>query len=229
MTSMLERVAVTGGASGLGAAVVDAVRKHGGSAVALDLRPAGAGVPWVEVDLADPAAAEPALQAAEDRIGPLTGLVTAAGIDACGRIEDVPLPDWVHVVQVNLIGTAAVARAAVPRLERCRGRIVTVASTLGLRALSDATAYCASKFGVVGFSRALAVETAGRVGVTLLIPGGMRTPFFDGRPDRYRPAQDADLADPAVVADAVVHALEQPPGVEIRELVVCPSTEPSWP
>jgi NAD(P)-dependent dehydrogenase (short-subunit alcohol dehydrogenase family) len=228
-TSALERVAVTGGASGLGAAVVEAVRKYGGNPVALDRNEPAADVPWVEVDLADPAAAERALAAAEDAVGPLTGVVTAAGIDACGRIEDVALDDWVRVIQVNLVGTAAIARAAVPRLERSRGRIVTVASTLGLRALSDATAYCASKFGVVGFSRALAVETAGRVGVTMLVPGGMRTAFFDGRPENYRPAPDADLAEPAQVADAVVHALGLPPGLEIRELVVCPSTEPSWP
>jgi len=228
-SSALERVAVTGGASGLGAAVVEAVRKHGGNPVALDRNEPAADVPWVEVDLADPAAAERALAAAEDAVGPLTGVVTAAGIDACGRIEDVALDAWVRVIQVNLVGTAAIARAAVPRLERSRGRIVTVASTLGLRALSDATAYCASKFGVVGFSRALAVETAGRVGVTMLVPGGMRTAFFDGRPENYRPAPDADLAEPAQVADAVVHALGLPPGLEIRELVVCPSTEPSWP
>jgi NAD(P)-dependent dehydrogenase (short-subunit alcohol dehydrogenase family) len=226
----LERVAVTGAASGLGAAVAVAVRKHGGTAIALDRqRPVADDLPWVAVDLADPAAAEPALAEAEKAIGPLTGVVTAAGIDACGRIEDVSLDDWVRVIQVNLIGTAAIARAAVPRLEKTRGRIVTVASTLGLRALSDATAYCASKFGVVGFSRALAVETAGRVGVTMLVPGGMRTAFFDGRSEQYKPGDDAMLNDPATVAESVIHALSQPVGVEIRELVVCPSVEPSWP
>ena len=225
----VERVAVTGGASGLGAAVVRAVEKAGGTAVALDRRAPGDDVRWVEVDLSDPAAAEPAVAEAERLIGPLTGVVTAAGIDSCGRIEDVPLEDWVRVVTVNLIGTAAIARAAVPRLERTSGRLVTIASTLGLRALSDATAYCASKFGVVGFSRALAVETAGRVGVTMVVPGGMKTSFFDGRPEQYRPGEDAMLNDPDVVADTIVYALGQPAGVEIRELVVCPSVEPSWP
>ncbi len=227
----IDRVAVTGGASGLGAAVVAAVRKRGATAIALDRqKPSADDVPWIEVDLADPSSAEPALAAAEALgDGPLTGVVTAAGVDACGRIEDVSLEDWVRVITVNLIGTAAIARAAVPRLERSHGRIVTVASTLGLRALSDATAYCASKFGVVGFSRALAVETAGRVGVTMLVPGGMRTAFFDGRPEQYKPGPDAMLNDPEAVAETIVYALSQPAGVEIRELVVCPSVEPSWP
>jgi NAD(P)-dependent dehydrogenase (short-subunit alcohol dehydrogenase family) len=133
------------------------------------------------------------------------------------------------VVAVNLLGTAAIARAALPHLERNGGRIVTVSSTLGLKAVSDATAYCASKFGVVGFSRALAVETAGRVGVTMLIPGGMRTAFFDDRTEQYRPGPDAVLAPPAEIADAVVFALSRPPEVELRELVMAVPTEPSWP
>ncbi|GAA1534387.1 SDR family oxidoreductase [Kribbella lupini] len=229
MTNALSCVAVTGGSSGLGAAVVRAVRKSGGTAVVLDRRKPEEEGPFVEVDLSDPAAAEPALAAAEEQVGPLTGVVTAAGTDACGQITDVSLEDWVRVISVNLIGTAAIARAAVPRLERTHGRIVTIGSTLGLRALSDATAYCASKFGVVGFTRALAVETAGRVGVTLLVPGGMRTAFFDGRPEQYKPGPDAMLNDPDVVAQTIVYALSQPPGVEIRELVVTPSVEPSWP
>ena len=117
----------------------------------------------------------------------------------------------------------------VPALERSRGRVVTVASTLGLRALPAATAYCASKFGVVGFTRALASELGDRVGVTLLIPGGMRTHFFDDRPEHFKPAPDQHLNDPADVARAVVFALRQPAGCELRELVVAPATEPSWP
>jgi NAD(P)-dependent dehydrogenase (short-subunit alcohol dehydrogenase family) len=122
-----------------------------------------------------------------------------------------------------------VVRAALPWLEPVRGTVVTVASTLGLRALSHATAYCASKFAVVGFTRALAVEMAGRVGVTLLVPGGMHTAFFDGREERFKPPPDARLNRSEDVAAAVLFALEQPVGCEIREMVVCPSTESSWP
>jgi NAD(P)-dependent dehydrogenase (short-subunit alcohol dehydrogenase family) len=225
----LGTVLVTGGASGLGAAVVDAVAARGGTPVVLDLAEPADGVDAARVDLADTRAAEAAVRAAAERHGGLDAVVTAAGIDACGRLEDVDAEQWERVVTVNLLGTAAVARAALPYLERSHGRIVTVASTLGLRALSDATAYCASKFGVVGFSRALAVELAGRVGVTMLVPGGMQTAFFDGRPEQYRPGPDAQLAPPAAVADAVVFVLGRPAGVELRELVVTPSLEPSWP
>jgi NAD(P)-dependent dehydrogenase (short-subunit alcohol dehydrogenase family) len=221
-------VLVTGGASGLGAAVVEALAREGFEPVSLDLRPASNGYRSIKVDLADRAAAEAAVDGAAAG-AQLVGLVTAAGIDACGRLDDVPAEDWERVIAVNLLGTAAVVRAALPHLEAARGRIVTVASTLGLRGMSDATAYCASKFGVIGFTRALAAETGGRVGVTLLVPGGMRTAFFDGRDEQYRPGPDADLADPADVASAVVFALTRPHGHEIRELLVAASRESSWP
>lgn len=222
-------VFVTGGASGLGAAVVDAVTAAGGRPAVLDLVAPKADVPHVAVDLSDGAAAEEAVARLVQQVGPPDAVVTAAGTDACGQLADVPRERWERVVAVNLLGTAAVVRASLPHLLDNRGKVVTVASTLGLRAVSDATAYCASKFGVVGFTRALATELAGRVGVTLLVPGGMRTAFFDDRDEQYRPGPDAQLNDPAHVADAVLTALRQPPGCELRELVVASSTEPSWP
>jgi NAD(P)-dependent dehydrogenase (short-subunit alcohol dehydrogenase family) len=222
-------VLVTGGASGLGAAVAQAVAAAGGTPAVLDRVVPGFPVDHELVDLADGRAAEAAVARVAERLGRLDGVVTAAGVDACGPLDGVPADAWERVVAVNLLGTAAVVRAALPHLAASRGKVVTVASTLGLRALPDATAYCASKFGVIGFTRALAAETAGRVGVTLLVPGGMHTAFFDGRPERYRPPTDAKLNRPEDVAQAVLFALCQPAGCEARELVVCPSEEPSWP
>lgn len=222
-------ILVTGGSSGLGEAIVAKILAAGGQPVVLDLKPPAADVPYLSVDLGDARAAEAAVATLAEQAGGLAGVVTAAGIDSPGRITDVAGATWERVLQVNLIATAAVVRAALPYLERSRGHIVTVASTLGLRALSDATAYCAAKFGVVGFTRALAAELADRVGVTLLVPGGMRTAFFDDRDEQYRPGADAHLNDPANVADAVLFALNQPPGCAVREIVICPTTEPSYP
>ncbi|HKF89074.1 MAG TPA: SDR family oxidoreductase [Propionibacteriaceae bacterium] len=226
----LGTILVTGGASGLGAATVDAVRTAGGSPLVLDLAAPAGGVPYERVDLSDAVAAERAVSSiVAANGGRLDGVFTAAGIDSCGPLDQVPMADWERVIKVNLLGTAAVIRAALPYLKRTQGRVVTCASTLGIKAVGDATAYCASKFGVVGFTRALAAETSGEVGVTLLIPGGMHTPFFDGRTEQYKPPPDAKLNQPADVAAAVVFALSQPPGCEVRELVVCSSTEASWP
>ncbi|HWC33158.1 MAG TPA: SDR family oxidoreductase [Actinomycetota bacterium] len=221
-------IIVTGGASGLGAAVADAIQKTGAAAVVFDRMEPPSGADHEIVDLSDTERTEEAVRRVAER-GDLSAVVTCAGTDSCGPLADVPRDDWERVVRVNLLGTAAVVRAALPALERSRGRIVTVASTLGLRALPDATAYSASKFGVIGFTRALAAEMGGRVGVTCLIPGGMATAFFDERPEKYRPAPDQNLASPSDVADAVVFALQQPRGLDVRELLIMPADEPSWP
>ncbi|WP_199430130.1 SDR family oxidoreductase [Qaidamihabitans albus] len=234
----LGNVLITGGASGLGAATVAAVREQGGTPLVLDRAApvsgdgGGGGVGEVDyelADLADTPAAENAVRALAERAGGLDAVFTAAGTDACGPLDKVPAKEWEQVVQVNLLGTAAVVRAALPYVERSGGTIVTCASTLGVRSVGDATAYCASKAGVVGFTRALAAETAGRIGVTMLVPGGMDTAFFDGRDEQYKPPPGAKLNRPEDVAQSVVHALRQPRGCEVREMVVCHSEEGSWP
>ncbi|MEV0902477.1 SDR family oxidoreductase [Actinoplanes sp. NPDC049802] len=226
----MEAVIVTGGSSGLGAAVVDAVVKAGGRPYVIDRQPPKDGVEWIECDLADTRAAERATRELIERAGGgIDGVVTAAGMDVPGALGDVPGETWDRIVAVDLLATAAVIRAALPELKRSHGGVVTISSTLGVKAVSDATAYCAAKFGVVGFTRALAAELAGQVNVTLLIPGGMRTRFFDERDDRYKPSPDAILNDPAHVAAAVLFALSQPAGCAVRELVVAAETESSYP
>lgn len=223
-------VLITGGASGLGAAVARRIADDGGRPLVLDRHPPKDDVEYMQADLADRRRTELAVHGLARAAGGLNAVVTAAGIDACGTLCEVPAEDWERVVRVNLLGTAAVVRAALPYLENePQGRVVTVASTLGFRALADATAHCASKFGVVGFTRALAAEMAGRVAVTMIVPGGMDTAFFDDRADRYRPGPDTELNPPENVAAAIAFALSQPAGCEVRELVVCPSRDPSWP
>jgi NAD(P)-dependent dehydrogenase (short-subunit alcohol dehydrogenase family) len=226
----LGNILITGGASGLGAATVKAVTQHGGTPLVIDRQNLDDDVAFECADLADTAAVDAAVRALAEGVGGrIDGVFTAAGIDSCGKLDDVAAKEWERVIHVNLLGTAAVIRAALPYLKTTHGRIVTCASTLGINAVADATAYCASKFGVVGFSRALAAELAGEVGVTTLIPGGMHTPFFDGRTEQYKPPPDAKLNKPEDVAETVVFALSQPSGCEVRELVVCSSTESSWP
>jgi len=224
------RVLITGGGAGLGAAVAAAVREAGGQPFVLDRDvSAVTDAEAYQVDVSDRTSVTEAVDQVLHRHGGLDGVVTAAGIDRCGALQDVPADEWEKVIAVNLLGTAAVARATLPALLESHGRLVTVASSLALRAVGDATAYCASKFGVLGFSRALAAETKGRMGVTTLVPAGMRTRFFDDRDERYKPTDDSKLNDPAAVADAVLFALTQPEGCEVRELVICHEEEESWP
>lgn len=198
----LNNVLITGGASGLGAAVADMIKEASGNPVVLDrIRPKN-GHDHILVDIADSAAAERAVGKVVRSHGHISAVVTCAGTEASGPIDKISREDWDRVISVNLMGTAAVIRAALPHLVKSRGKVVTVSSSIGPKAVGDATAYCASKFGVIGFTRALAAETQGRIGVTLLIPGG----------------EDATLSEPANVAAAVLYALRQPSGKE-----ECPS------
>jgi len=221
-------VIVSGGSSGLGAAVVEQLIAVGAAVVSLDRSPSDR-AHTIEVDLADSAAAARATEEAVAVLGGVDAVVCCAGTDVPGTLDTVAGDVWDRVVAVNLLGTAAVVRAALPTLRERRGRVVTVASTLGHRAVSDATAYCASKFGVVGFTRALTAECRGQVGVTLLTPGGMQTAFFDDRDEQYRPPADAVLADPREVAGAVLWCLGRPEGIEVRELAIMAGVESSWP
>ncbi|MBA3956067.1 MAG: SDR family oxidoreductase [Acidimicrobiia bacterium] len=225
----LGTVIITGGSSGLGAAVAASVAEGGGVPVVLDLHPPDGGWSHQLVDVADSKQAEDAVRLVAEEHGRLDAVVTCAGIDVPGALGDVPTDTWEHIVAVNLLGTAAVVRAALPWLETSHGKVVTIASTLGHRAVGDATAYCASKFGVVGFTRALMEELKGRIGVTLISPGGMSTHFFDDRDEQYKPGPDAKLCDPAQIAAGVLFALSQPEGTEVKELVIAGPTETSWP
>lgn len=221
-------VIITGGASGLGRATARAVADAGGRPFVLDRQPSTE-FDHVTVDLADVAATRLAVAKAIAELGSLDAVFTAAAMDHCGPLERVAPQEWQQVIAVNLVATAIVAQACIPALRETRGRIITCASTLGLRAVADASAYCASKFGVIGFTRSLATELRDQIGVTLLIPGGMATPFFDGRTEQYLPPPNADLQDPADVAQAVLAVLRQPLSSQIRELVVVSGGELSWP
>jgi NAD(P)-dependent dehydrogenase (short-subunit alcohol dehydrogenase family) len=225
------RVIVTGGASGLGAAVAHAVQQAGGTPIVLDLDVSRvpAGIESHRVDVSDSTAVEAAVTAAAEAHDGLDAVVTAAGVDTPAPLDGLSTASWEKIVGVNLFGTVSTVRAALPHLKASHGKVVTVASSLGIKAVGDATAYCASKFGVVGFTRSLAAELKGVVGVTTLIPSGMATRFFDARDEQYKPQDDSRLQDPADVADAVLYVLGMPARSEIRELVVTHPEEDSWP
>jgi len=223
------RVLVTGGGSGLGAAVVDAVSAAGGTPIVFDIGEPDEANGIYRVDVSDTPAVQAAVERAVDDFGGLDAVVTAAGIDAPGRLDEIGWETWERVVKVDLLGTVATIRAALPALTESHGKVVTIASTLGIKAVSDATAYCASKFGVIGFTRSLAAELKGQVGVSTIIPAGMKTRFFDGRTEQYKPQDDSRLQEPGTVADAILFVLGQPVTSEIRELAIMHPEEDSWP
>jgi NAD(P)-dependent dehydrogenase (short-subunit alcohol dehydrogenase family) len=187
------RVAVvTGAASGIGAAVVEALEAAGATVCAWDLRwPAEAGsapgtpthdptgtAERATVDVADGAAVERAMAGVVARRGRLDILVHAAGITDRTPSLELDLEAWDRVVDVDLRGTFVCARAAGRAMVAAgAGSIVTISSQLALSPPGGRAAYVASKAGVVGLTRTLAVEWAPAVRVNAIAPGVTRSPM----------------------------------------------------
>jgi NAD(P)-dependent dehydrogenase (short-subunit alcohol dehydrogenase family) len=177
-TSELEgrHALVSGGGQGIGAAVARALAAQGACVTLLGRRLAplqqqAAADPErihaVAADVTDPDQLAAAFEAARERFGAVTILVNNAGQAESAPFERTSLEVWQRLLAVNLTGTMLAAQLALPDMRATSwGRIVNVASTAGLSGYAYVTAYCAAKHGVVGFTRALALETA-KTGVTV--------------------------------------------------------------
>jgi 2-hydroxycyclohexanecarboxyl-CoA dehydrogenase len=175
----VSRVAVvTGGASGIGRGValrLAADGHHvavldrdgpGAEAVAAELAAAGAKAVACAVDVADRASVDEAFARLRAELGPVGILVTSAGIESFQPLSDITAESWDRIIAVNLTGTFACAQAAVPDMVAAGwGRIVTISSSSAQSGAPNMAHYAASKGGVIGLTKALAVELA-RQGVT---------------------------------------------------------------
>ena len=227
---------VTGAASGLGKATVAAFAAAGYRVAALDLDGSrieqGNGIERFTCDVSDAGAVERAIGQALERFGRIDVAVNCAGVDFTYWLEEMTVEQFDRVIGVNLRGPFLVAKAVFPIMKRLGGGdIVNVASTAALRAWGNASAYHASKWGLVGFSRGLGVEgRADGIRVTTIIPGGMNTHWFDRFPEQGIPLPDqGNLQDPANVADAIAYAVALPRGSVMQEMLITPLSETSWP
>ena len=231
---------VTGAASGLGLETVRLLASHGARVVladvntervqawATELREGGADAVALTVDVASPQSVGDGVASVLDDLGRIDVLINAAGVDVTASATDLTPEDWRRVLGVNLDGPFLVSRAVLPAMRKQGGgHIVNVTSTAAKRAWANASAYHASKWGLLGLSHALHVE--GReygVKVTAVVAGGMRTPFLF---DRFPDLDPELLQDPACVAETILFALCQPRDTVIPELTVLPMRETSWP
>jgi NAD(P)-dependent dehydrogenase (short-subunit alcohol dehydrogenase family) len=167
-----------------------------------------------------------------ERFGRLDIVVNCAAIDHTLSIAEMTVEQWDQVININLRGPFLFAKAALPLMrQQHEGHIINIASTAATRAWANAAAYHASKWGLVGFSRGFGVEgRADGIRVTTIIPGGMRTNFFDRFRDQGIPMpEEKNLQDPANVAAAIVFAAQVPAESAVQEVIITPMTETSWP
>ncbi len=237
-------VLVTGAGSGLGEATTHAFASAGCSVACIDINEKEIGRVCkdlisqdaisvaVQCDVGDPTAVVRTVQSVYEQFKQLDIIVNCAAIDYTLSVDEMTVEQWDKVMNVNLRGPYLFAKAALPIMRQHHsGHIINIASTAATRAWANASAYHASKWGLIGFSRGLGVE--GRpygVRVTTVIPGGMRTHFFDRFVEQGIPLpEERNLQEAANVADVIVFAAQVPPESALQEVIITPLTETSWP
>jgi NAD(P)-dependent dehydrogenase (short-subunit alcohol dehydrogenase family) len=206
----MSRVAVvTGAASGMGLAISERLAQQGNAVALLDrsgdavedaaakLRASGASAVSAAVDVSDRAAVDAAYDRVRAELGPIAIVVTSAGIDEFVKFTDITPEAWDRIVAVNLTGTFHCLQAAIPdMLEAGWGRIVTISSSSAQSGATKMAHYVASKGGVIGLTKALAVEYAPKgITVNTIPPGFIDTAMMRGAEDRGDvPSVDAIIA-----------------------------------
>jgi NAD(P)-dependent dehydrogenase (short-subunit alcohol dehydrogenase family) len=231
---------ITGGAQGLGEALcrtlgedgaiiaVADIRRDAAEALATKLKQDGIESSALSLDVADPAQADAAIRRLKELHGGLDILINNAAIDKTVSIEELSVSEWDRILSTNLKGPFVMSKAALPvMVARRSGHIINIVSTAAKRAWANASAYHASKWGLLGFSHALHVEARPHgVKVTAVVSGGMRTPFLL---DRFPDIDIGTLQDPRNVAEIVRFILRLPADTVVPEITVIPMRETSWP
>jgi len=177
------KILITGGASGIGRATASLFRREGAAVAVLDRSGGEPDVPFVAVDVADPASVQRAVQAAETVLGGLDGVVNAAGIFSAAGLAETTPELFSRTLAVNLMGTFLVVQAAAPILlaSGTGATVVNIGSGVGITPTGPGSiAYVASKGGVIAMTKALAMELAPSVRVNVVCPGMVETPMTQG-------------------------------------------------
>lgn len=189
----------------------------------------------IPVDLADAGAAEIAVDRMMDAYRRLDVLVNAAGTDEPGPAVDLTVEDWDNVMAVNLRAPFLFAKAAFGHLRQTQGIIINISSVAGKRGWANATAYCASKFGLAGLTQALAAEgkTDG-IRVCIVYPGAMDTHWGAWTTEDRRLQERRDLPTsvalpPEDVARLIAWIASCPSDMALNEVIVTPLQEQAWP
>ena len=206
---------VTGAASGIGAAVASALAERGWRVAGLDLHDSACELS-LQADVADRAAVAAAVERAREELGPISALLTAAGIYEMTPVADITTAAWRRMLAIHLGGVANACWAVVPSmLEAGSGSIVTISSELAIAGGAEDAHYAAAKGAIIGFTRALGAELAPQgIRVNSVAPGPTDTPLIEAdspwrAPDYLATLPLRRLVRPEEVAGAVLFLLEE--------------------
>lgn len=235
---------VTGASSGLGRATAVALAEAG-AAVALmarseedlekvagEIEAAGGRALVLPVELAEEKGIQNAVSQMLDAFGRVDLLINAAGTDAPGPVEELDVEGWDRTLDVNLRAPFLLSKAVFPRMrEAGGGTTINISSVAGKKGWAEAAAYCASKFGLTGFSQALADEgRAHGIRVCILYPGAMATNWGAWTPEERHESAAGDVSPsqvlpPERIADYIVWFASTPPEFVLTEGIITPVEE----
>lgn len=233
-------IVVTGGGQGLGAAICKTLAEDGATVIATDIntenlkkieeeiKRTGGHIESYQMNVADVNNVVEVMDKIIDTFGRIDAVINNAGIDYTLAIDEISNDQFQQVINVNLVGPFNVSKAVYSHFKlNGSGHIVNIASTASKRAWPNASAYHASKWGLLGLSHALHSELRkDKIKVTAIVAGGMQTPFIL---ERFPDTPLNVLQDPKNVADTVKFVLCMPQASVIPEVMVVPMTETSWP
>lgn len=224
---------ITGASRGIGAAIARRLSAEGAKLALASRSGDDLGLPdtvALPTDVRDPVALEALAALAAERLGGIDIVVANAGVGAYGPFEELSLEHLEEMIDINLKGTLYTARATVPHLLRSGAAdFVSLASEAGRRGLPGEAVYCASKFGQVGFTRALEGELRERgVRCTSVCPGGVHADFAMGTGREPGMPMLEGMMSADDVADIVMHVLTRPRHLRILETALRPMSEASW-
>jgi len=224
---------ITGASGGIGAAVARKLHEASASVGLLSRRGEDLGLErsiGLRCDVRDRAGVATAADVVVERFGRLDIVVANAGVGAYGSFLELDPEQLEAMIDVNLKGTLYTAAATLPHLISAgEGDFVSLASVAGLRALPGEAVYNASKFGQVGFTRALDHELRERgVRASCICPGGVRTDFAIGRGRERGDPELGGMLTADEVADVVLFTVSRPRRMRILTTSMRPMSEASW-
>jgi NADP-dependent 3-hydroxy acid dehydrogenase YdfG len=236
-------VVITGASSGLGeatarhlaaqgaAVVLGARRLDKLSAIASEIRAAGGRAEIAATDVTNRDQVKALVDTAVIRFGRIDVLINNAGLMAIAPLDEAKVEEWERMIDINIKGVLYGIAAALPLFrQQGSGHFINISSVAGLKVFSPGgTVYSGTKFAVRAISEGLRHEVGGAIRTTTILPGAVDTELTEGSThaesaqfvkEFYQAAIPADA-----VARAVAFAIEQPPGVDINEIALRPTTQ----
>ena len=222
MNSLCSKTAIVTGASrGIGLAVAKTLAREGVRVGLMSRSKPDISGEFVPCDFAALEQIPAAVRQLVERLGEVDYLINNAGMFLETPVTEMKLADWEHLMRVNLTAPFLVTREVLPcMIARRQGRIVNISSTAGVQGHLHQSAYCASKHGLLGFARSLAMELKPHnIHVYTLSPGGVDTNLIKGTYLAERLKGQPMIA-PGDIAEMVVFLLRQPENLDLPEIIV---------